>query len=819
MKKLLLLSIILMTKVLVAQENSKQLFDYNWLFTKGEAVGSEKVEFNDKKWEKINLPHDWSIEGAFSKDNPAFSRGAWLPTGKCAYRKSFYASEEEKDLRFVIYFDGAYRNSKVYINGEFLGERPMGYIAFHYDMTKHIKFGDKNIITVKLDNSSQPGSRWYTGTGIYRHTYLIKTPKLFIPVWGNYIVANKISKCQKEATIEIETKVKNENKQAYTYSLRNSIIDKNGKVVAIQKSQTYNIEGDSTLINKNSIELASPKLWTLDNPYLYTIKTEIIKDDKVLYAENNKTGIRTLEFTNQTGFYLNGENVKLKGVCLHHAGGAMGSAIHRRTIERQLEKLKEMGCNSVRTAHNAFSEEFLDVCDSMGILVMSETFDEWELLKKPTVMVDGVKKNIPVDYYARLFKEWADIDFTDHILRDRNHPSIIMWCIGNEIEQMHKEEGAAIGRRLTNIVHKLDYRPSTNGAHGYGWNKWPLDETVATSDIYGYNYIKEAGIDKERAHQPYRMAVITEHESAQCFYPRGTYFFNQEEEMAWWDKLNYKEDGSYKWVTQKRDYIGSAAIDAWRAIKHRDYMMGIYIWTGWDYLGEVIPFGWPARSSSFAPIDLAGFPKDGFYLYQSQWSDEPMVHIFPHWNWEGHEGENIKISGFTNGDSVELFINGKSQGVKGNDVYKVEYQTWDVKYTPGELKAVSYKNGAVIAEKIIKTAGSPYAIKATSRRKEMKIGAQDLIYVECSIVDKNGNEVPTANNKLEFKVSGQATIAGVDNGSNMCHEPFKASARSAFNGKCLVILQSTMKQGDITLEIASKGLQSTSLKFKSKGDF
>ncbi|MFR9651181.1 MAG: sugar-binding domain-containing protein [Rikenellaceae bacterium] len=817
LKQNLILSLILILAPFVASAaNEKILFDYGWKFSKGECVDSERPDFKDSKWESVDLPHDWSIYGPFSQENAAFSRGAWLPAGKCAYRKSFVVDEADRGKRFEIYFDGAYRNSEVYINGEFLGMRPMGYIAFHYDLTPFIKFGEKNVITVKLDNSSQPGSRWYTGTGIYRHTYLIKTPKLYIPVWGNYIKANEVSKCKKEATIAIETTVNNDSEEAANFNLRYTILDADGDLVSQKMGASIALNNGESIVAKEAIEIVAPTLWSVENPYLYTVKTEIMSNDEVIYSESSKSGVRTLEFSHDKGFFLNGEYVKLKGVCLHHAGGALGSAIHRRTTERQLEKLKEMGCNAVRTAHNAFSTEFLDVCDSMGMLVMSETFDEWEEFKKPTVMVDGVKKNIPVDYYAKLFKEWSDRDFTDHMMRDRNHTSIIMWCIGNEIEQMHHESGVEIGRRLTNIVHKLDYRPSTNGAHGYGWNRWPLDETVATSDIYGYNYIKEAGLEKERALQPYRMAVITEHESAQCYYPRGVYFINKEDEKAWWDKLGYESDGSFKWVTQRRDYIGTPAIKSWEDIKERDYIMGTFIWTGWDYLGEVIPYGWPARSSSFAPIDLAGFPKDGFYFYQSQWSDKPMVHVFPHWNWQGHEGEKIKISGFTNGDEVELFINGKSQGKQSNNRKGVEYQTWDVTYEPGELKAVSYRNGAITAEKVIRTAGEPAAIIAESRRTEMRKGGQDLIYVECTIVDKDGNEVPTANNMIDFSVKGAATIAGVDNGDNMCHESFKGSSHSAFNGKCLVILESTKVAGKITLTIKSKGLEGKTIMLESK---
>ncbi len=795
--------------------DSRELFDYGWRFTKGEAEGAENPKFNDSKWLSVDLPHDWSIEGEFSQDNPCFSRGGWLPTGKCAYRKSFKVDKADEGRRLVIYFDGAYRNSTVYINGEKLGFRPMGYIAFHYDMTPHIKFGEVNTLTVKLDNSSQPGSRWFTGTGIYRHVYLIKSEKLHIPVWGNYITANEVK--GDTATVRFETTINNEDGEAKECKLRYTISDAEGRPVATQCTEIESVEAGKSNVVKSAIELVSPKLWCTERPYLYNIKTELVaKCGKVLQSEQTKSGIRTFYFSYEDGFRINGKPLKIKGVCLHHAGGAMGAAIHRATIVRQMEKLKAMGCNSVRTAHNAFSEEFLNVCDSMGMLVMSETFDEWIDVKKPTVMVNGVKKNIPIDYYAKIFEEWAYRDFTDHIMRDRNHPSIYTWCIGNEIETLHHDEGTPIAFKLAKIAHELDYRPVSNGAHGYGWNRWPKDAPVAASDIYGYNYIKAEGLDKERKLRPYARAIITEHESAQGFLPRGTYFINKEQEKAWWDKLGYEKDGSFTWATVRRDYIGTAAIDAWREVKHRDYVMGIYIWTGWDYLGEVIPFGWPARSSSFAPIDLAGFPKDGFYFYQSQWSDTPMVHIFPHWNWKGQEGAPIKISGFTNGDEVELFINGKSQGKRKNCLDKVEYQTWDVKYEPGELRAVSYRNGAKIAEKVIRTSGEAVSVVTELSKRVMSKGGQDLIYVECTLLDKDGNEVPTANNMLNFKVTGAATVAGVDNGDNMCLEPFKGTSHSAFNGKCLVILESTAKAGDATLTISGKGLKSSVVKVKSE---
>ncbi|WP_243739344.1 sugar-binding domain-containing protein [Flavicella sediminum] len=790
--------------------NKNENFDFDWKFYAGEIANTENPAFNDSDWRTVNLPHDWSIEGSFSKANPSFSRGGWLPTGKVVYRKSFTVPKDQKNKRMVIYFDGAYRNSEVYLNGHLLGKRPFGYISFHYDMTQYINFGKENVITVKLDNSNQPGSRWYTGTGIYRHVKLITTDKLYIPVWGNYIVPKNVLK--NEATLQIETTINNDFKKSKEFEIVTSIIDKKGIVVA-SKKENQSLAANDSKIYKTALKVDNPKLWNTDNPYLYAVKTELLLNNEIVYTETNSTGIRKLEYSTTEGFKLNGKVVKLKGVCLHHDGGPLGAAVYRRTIERQLEKLREMGCNAVRTAHNPFSEEFMDVCDEMGFLVMNEAFDEWEKPKEPATIQNGEKKKLLVHNYAHQFKKWADKDLTDFILRDRNHPSVIMWSIGNEIDQMRAPEGAPIGKRLVAIVHKLDYRPATNGVHGYWDPKRPNQEAAATSDIYGFNYIKQARLDQERELLPNVMAVITEHESAQSFYPRSTYLYNSAK-TAWWDKLGYEKEDAFNWV-EKRDIRGENGMEAWRLVKETPFLMGLFIWTGWDYLGEVIPFGWPARSSSFAPIDLAGFPKDGFYFYQSQWTDKPMVHIFPHWNLEGMEGKNVKVYGYTNGDEVELFQDGKSLGKQKNDVNKVEYQTWNVVYNPGELKAISYKNGKIIAEKIVRTAGKPSKIKIETRRTEMKANGQDLIYVECAIFDKEGNEVPTANNLLEFDIEGAATIAGVGNGDNMGLEPFKANKRTAFNGKCLVILQSTKESGSIKLTVNSKGLESSIINLKS----
>lgn len=812
-----ILSIIMLVLVLFSAcsseqfKNTKVNFDFGWKFIASDVDGAEKPEFSDADWRAVDLPHDWSIEGNFSKDNPSFSRGGWLPTGKVSYRKTFFVDADKKDKRTVIYFDGAYRNSRVYINGTLLGERPLGYIAFYYDLSEHLNYGANNVLTVKLDNSSQPGSRWYTGTGIYRHVHLITTDKIYIPVWGNYIVADNYT--EKDADIFVETKVKNDFDKAKKIEVKHSVYSPNG-TLAGEAAKEIDAAPNSESTVKLKVNIPNPFLWSQQEPNRYIVNTRLLVDGEEVYSEETKTGIRKLEFDPYFGFKLNGEITKLKGVCLHHAGGPLGAAIHRRTVERQLEKLREMGCNAVRTAHNPFSEEFMDVCDSMGFLVMNEMFDEWELFKSPATTQNGEKIRIPVDFYASQFKEWADVDLADFVKRDRNHPSVIMWSIGNEIDQMRHPEGEIIGKRLAAIVHELDYRPVTNGVHGYGWGVWPDSGAAATSDIYGYNYIKDDGLDKERDLNPGKMTVITEHESAQSFYPRSTYLYGEEKD-EWWSKLGYEHNDAFEWV-EKRDIRGESGMDAWKWVKERDYIMGMFIWTGWDYLGEVIPFGWPARSSSFAPIDLAGFPKDGYYFYQSQWTDKPMVHIFPHWNLKGMEGNEVEIYGFTNAEEVELFQDGISLGRKKNNTDGVEYQSWKTRYKPGSLRAVAYRDGKQVAEKWVKTAGEPAKIKIKSRRTAMKANAQDLIYVECTLFDEKNVEVPTGVNKLTFKVDGPAKIAGVGNGNNMGLEPFQSNQISAFNGKGLAIIQSTKEKGEITITVSSKGLQSASIRLKSE---
>ncbi|WP_139956910.1 glycoside hydrolase family 2 TIM barrel-domain containing protein [Flavicella sediminum] len=790
-------------------ETANLNFNKGWKFVQEDIKEAILPTYNDSKWETVNIPHDWSIKGPFSKENPSFSRGGWLPTGKCTYRKTFEVNANEANNKVFIYFDGAYRNSVVYINGQKLGYRPLGYIGFEYDLTKHINFNGTNVLTVTLDNSAQPGSRWYTGTGIYRDVTLKIRNKTYIPNWSLYVTTPVIEK--NEAVVNAAFQVKTECVNAQQITVETNVI-KDHKIVATQKQEIEIFPNTKKEISVD-LKIPEPTLWAPETPELYTVEVVLKNGDLVIGKETVKTGIRKLGYDKDKGFSINGIQTKLKGVCLHHAGGPLGSAVYRRTIERQLEILREMGCNAVRTSHNPFSTEFLDICDEMGFLVMNEVFDEWEIVKNPTTIQNGKKVRIPVDYYADIFKEWADKDLTDFVLRDRNHASVIMWSIGNEIDQMKTDEGIPIANRLLDIIHKLDNRPVTNGLIGYGWDAWPSEGAAETSDIRGYNYIKENGLDRENEIAPHAMGIVTECASAQSYYPRGTYVYN-EEKKAFWDKLNYEHKDAFDWVEQ-RELIGFRGVQAWKDIKNRENIMGQFIWTGWDYLGEVIPYGWPARSSSFAPIDLCGFPKDGYYFYQSQWSKKPMVHIFPHWNLEGMEGKEVTVYAYTNGDAVELFQDGKSLGTQTNNTNDVEYQSWKVTYKPGSLKAIATKNGKKFAEKEIKTAGKAAKIKLFVRRTSLKANGTDLAYIECTVLDKDGNVVPKADNLIKFNIDGEATVIGVGNGDNFNHDSFQAKERKAFNGKCLAIIRTNEIPGTIKFTASSNGLTSETLEFHS----
>lgn len=811
-------------------DNTRQRTSFNvdWRFSLGDVEGASVFSFDDSDWRQLNLPHDWAIEGEFSQENPSGTGGGALPGGIGWYRKTFVADEAYAGKKVFIDFDGVYMNSEVFINGHSLGKRPYGYISFRYDLTPYLKMGEENVIAVRVDNQEQPNSRWYSGCGIYRNVWLTVTNPIHVDLWGTYVTTPQVS--DKEATVSVCTSVKNEGTANAEVKVISSLLDAEGNRVG-ETTSVLPISKDSVGTYQQTVKVVSPILWSVNNPYLYTLETEVWADGKLVDTYETTTGIRSFEFNAQKGFVLNGEQVKIKGVCMHHDLGCLGAAVNTRAIERQLEILREMGCNGIRCSHNPPAPELLQLCDEMGFIVMDETFDMWR------------KKKTRYDY-SLYFNEWHERDLTDLMLRDRNHPSIFMWSIGNEVleqwsdanadtlsleeanmilnfghsAEMLAKEGSEMSvnslltKKLADMTRALDStRPVTAGCNEPN----PYNHLFASGalDIIGFNYHDDwfMGVPKNFPGKPF---IVTE--SVSSLMTRGYYKMPSDKPILCperWDKPYYDPSFSCSSYDHCRAPWGSHHENTLRLVNENDFISGQYIWTGFDYIGEPTPYGWPARSSYFGIVDLAGFPKDIYYMYQSQWTDKDVLHLFPHWNWE--EGQEIDLWAYYNhADEVELFINGRSQGVKTmpEDKYHV---VWRVKYEPGTIKAVSRKEGKVVMEKEIHTAGEPAQIRLSADRTEIQADGTDLSFITVEIVDKDGNLCPNADNWVNFDVQGAAFIAGVDNGNQTSMESFKAPHRKAFYGKCLVVLQNNGERGVIQLNAVSEGLEKAMLNIQA----
>ena len=758
-------------------------FNSGWKFSLESDVqpGVSDPEFNDRSWRQLDLPHDWAIEGDFSQDNPSGPGGGALPGGVGWYRKQFRI--RNLDCRYKIEFDGIYMNSSVYVNGHLVGTRPYGYISFSYDITDFLVRGS-NTIAVRVDNSDQPNSRWYSGCGIYRDVRLVKVTPVHVAQWGTYVTARTDNN---RATLDIETRIENDGDAGQSFSVWSTVLDSKGRIVASRSTRC-----DSTVV-RQTFDVQNPHLWDIEDPHLYTLRTEIRKDGRTIDSYSSTFGIRDIRFDAATGFYLNGKHVVINGVCLHHDQGCLGTAVNRRAIERQLQILKDMGCNAIRCSHNPPSPVLLDLCDSMGFLVMDEAFDMWH------------KKKTGQDY-ARFFDDWAERDLTDMILRDRNHPSIVIWSIGNEVqEQWDYSLGMEIAPRLAGLIRSLDpTRPITAGCNEPGVRN-PLFQSGAL-DIIGFNY-HNSNVESVPRLFPGKPFIVTE--SVSALMTRGYYEMPSDEQSVRperWDKPYYNESFACSAYDNVCTPWGSHHEENLLFLKRLPFVAGQFVWTGFDYIGEPTPYGWPARSSYFGIIDLAGFPKDIYYLYQSEWTDKTVLHLFPHWNWK--PGQEVDMCCyFNNADEVELFVNGQSEGIAQKDSTHASVH-WKVKYRPGTVKTVARKDGRQIAVQEIHTAGEPAMIRLTADRRKIKSDGRDLSFVTVEILDKDGNLCPQADNLVEFKVRGAAFIAGVDNGSPISLERFRDSRRKAMNGKCLVVLQNNGRDGRIKLT-ASSGLLKT----------
>ncbi|HEX6430761.1 MAG TPA: beta-galactosidase GalB [Niastella sp.] len=771
-------------------------FNNNWKFFLGDTAIAKEPGYNDQSWRTLALPHDWSIEGEFSEKNPGTPNQAALPTGIAWYRKTFTLPATAQHKNVCIEFDGIYRNSEVWINGHYLGKRPNGYISFGYDVTQYCNPGTaQQVIAVKVDNSAQPNSRWYTGSGIYRNVRLVLTNKIAIDQWGTFITTPKVSAAT--ATIQIQSVVNNSSGKTGQGTLHTDIYDASGKLVATAKPVSTSAinwpNGKSTC--NYSVTIAKPSLWSITTPYLYKAVTRMVANGKIVDEYITPFGIRYFNFDIQNGFSLNGKPTKILGVCMHHDLGALGTAVNVRAMERQLQILKAMGCNAIRTSHNPPAPEFLDLCDKMGFIVMDEAFDMWR------------KKKNKFDYNID-FEQWHKQDLEDQVKRDRNHPSVFIWSIGNEIREQFDSTGIPLARELAGIVKQLDTtRPVTAALTETDTTKNFIYQANAL-DLFGLNYNQQLYPEILKKY-PGKKFIATETMSALA--SRGHYDMPSDSIRFWPLKgQKFVEKGNPDYTVSAYDHVaaywGSTHEQTWKIIKQHAFLSGLFVWSGFDFLGEPVPYPWPARSSYYGIIDLAGFPKDAYYMYQSEWTNKTVLHIFPHWNWTA--GKEVDVwAYYNNADEVELFLNNRSLGIRKKQPLDCHVQ-WRVKYEPGTLKAVSRKNGKIISTKIINTAGKPDHLELVTDRNILHANGKDLSFIAVRIVDKNGNLVPDADNNIAVEMAGEGILAGMDNGYPASLESFKAPSHKAYKGLCLAIVQSTQKAGPIRVTIHSPGLPS-----------
>jgi beta-galactosidase len=771
-------------------------FDADWLFHLGDVETGQAQALDVRRWRKLDLPHDWSIEGAISEDNPAGPAGGFFPGGIGWYRKQFTASAEWAGRKVAIEFDGIYWHSDVWINGHHLGHRPNGYVSLHYDLTDHLNIGGPNVLAVRVDNSRQPNSRWYSGSGIYRHVWITVTGRLRLARWSPCITTPRAS--GGAATLAVSSTVCNETGSAAAVTLRSTVLGSAGRAVAAAES------GDSILAGREQrfeqvLTVGDPDLWSPEAPSLYTLRGEVLREGKVVDAAETTFGIRSVVFDANRGLLLNGRPVKMHGVCEHHDGGCVGAAVPDAVLARRLRILKEMGCNAIRTAHNPPSPVLLDMCDRMGFLVIDEGFDEWTIPKKP-------------HGYATLFEKWWHLDLADWVHRDRNHPCVILWSLGNEIREQFSQAGVEIARRLVDAVARLDpTRPATCGCNWLEGEKvWIAPEF----DVIGINGGGGGCFQYENFHRDNPGWKLYASEVPHTLQTRGVYqtvthYRDKDPRGGILETPNLAEpevfagiDPNYR-SAYDNAYVRTNCRNSWAATKKHDFLAGEFRWSGFDYLGESL--GWPRRCWNFGIIDLCGFPKDSYYFYRSQWTAEPMVHILPHWTWPGKEGVQIPVVAYSNCEEVELLLNGRSLGRK-TIADKLDL-AWLVPYEPGTLKAVAYKSGRQAAEKQYTTAGPPAAIRLAPDRRTIDADGKDVVHVTVEIVDAAGNLVPYADNRVRFEVSGPGRIIGVDNGDPLDHEPVKADNRKAFFGMCLAIVQSTAQVGTIRTAASSDALR------------
>ena len=816
---------------LSAQSRTEFLLEKNWKFTREDKQEFIFPAYDDKQWQTVTVPHDWAIYGPFSSQNDeqnvAISqdgqteamehagRTGGLPfVGTGWYRTKFEIPNYNKGKRVSLLFDGAMSHANVYVNGHKVGYWPYGYNSFHFDITQYLNPEGENTLAVRLENLPE-SSRWYPGAGLYRNVHVIVTEDAYIPVWGTYITTPAVN--EKFARVNVRTSVKLPGGAVPSdYMVRTSIVSPKGKIVSesdMSLDAVYLEEG----YGEQGFVVEKPELWSVESPSLYKAVSKIYKNKTELKDEYTSVfGIRSIEIIPDKGFFLNGKKTMFKGVCNHHDLGPLGAAVNDAAIRRQIRMLKDMGCNAIRTSHNMPAPELVRACDEMGMMLMVESFDEWNKAK----CANG---------YHKLFDEWAEKDLVNLLHNYRNNPSVVMWFIGNEVPTQWDEGGCKVAKFLQDICHREDpTRPVTQGMDAP--DAVVNNNFAAVMDVAGFNYRPHL---YQVNYRKLPQRIILGSETASTVSSRGVYKFPVERKaMAVYDD---HQSSSYdvehcSWSNLPEDDF----------IQHEDlpYCIGEFVWTGFDYLGEPTPYytNWPSHSSLFGIIDLAGIPKDRYYLYRSHWNpEEETLHILPHWTWKGKEGDTVPVFVYTNYPEAELFINGKSQGRRKKDLtvsldssgtkealaglerqkrYRLMWM--DTKYEPGTVKVIAYdKDGKAVAEKEIHTAGKPHHIELSADRTSLVADGKDLAFINVKVVDKDGNLCPDATNEIMFKVNGAGSYKAAANGNSVSLESFQDLQMKVFSGQLTAIVQTDEKAGDIVFEATSKGLKKAVLKLKS----
>ena len=756
-------------------------FDSTWKFHLGDVTGAQATTFDDSAWTSLDVPHDWSISLAFNQGSKAGGGGGYLDGGTGWYRKTFTLPTESSGQRVLVQFDGVYMDSTVYLNGTQVGARPYGFSSFECDLTASAKSGGSNVLAVRVNNQ-QPSSRWYSGSGIYRHTWLKTVNPVRVAYTGVFVTTPQVSSTS--ATVNIAVTVQNDATTDQSVTVASSVRDASGAEVGKGSSAATSVTAGKTADVTHTATVSNPKLWSPSSPTLYSVVTTVSVGGAAVDTYTTPFGIRTFAFDTNKGFTLNGQSVKLNGTCNHHDLGALGAAVNNRAIEKHLQMLKDMGTNALRTSHNPPAPEFLDMADRLGFLVMDEAFDCWDQGKNTYD-------------YGRFFNQWSKTDIGDMVMRDRNHPGIIIWSIGNEIPD---DNNATVAQSLITAVKAKDTTRVIGQAFASGATG---AATAPLEDVVGLNYAPYSYAGTHSSNPTWKLFAS---ESSSAVRSRDVY------KTPVTTNILSSSDNQCSSYDNSVVSWGTSAEGSWQSVNADAYIAGEFIWTGFDYIGEPTPYGWPSKSSYFGAIDTAGFPKDIFYFYQSKWNaaGPTMVHIVPmDWtSWTA--GQSVTVWVYSNADSVELFLNGTSQGSKTISATTAHAQ-WSVPFAKGTLQAKATKGGAVVATDAVQTAGAATALALKADRPSIAADGRDLAYVEVDIVDAQGVVLPQAKDTIAFTISGPGTLVGLDAGDSTNHDSYKGTSHAAFSGKLMAIVQSTTTAGTVTLKATSGSLAAGSV--------